>query len=596
MTDRPLKSVPSRALRLATRLATRLASRLATLIVACLTVCAPHAAMAGSELGIALPAGFQVASSPPIAIRGGLLMIDVTRSDAAVPWPDSVACTMDGRNIDPATMLAVTELLDRGVPSWTDPARWIAAAEPKDAARAWLVVRIPVDTASPLQLRGPHRSDQGADQSLRAVVVNPPAIGTLGWSPTRATPAQGHALAARHAPTEHFRARLSERGQGRPAPVPTGFEPDRLLADALADRWDAVLLSIDAVDPLSAQRLIHALASVATGTAEDGAELAVASWMADPASLDLLLTQTEGALRSGSRDRAAALARDWVETQPLVGLWVERCDPSGVVLGVVNGGLENRVLDATWLGGAVSTTIPVLSGEYRKALISWPAPGADVSTLLVKGPSREWRLQLPGPSVAASPPGIRFGPFFADATLPTAAAGVGAIAPDAWATEATLRRRPGGWEFFIQARRPESDSGRDEVVITLPAADVRIGILESGAPRLDLISTGQPLAAGASVVAQCEQASGRDSWVATVRIPSDWIGGARPAPGTVVPVGLSRRIAGIGRFAAIRPLLPWNERGHELWLDVGAWPLPDQNDAEGIAATIPGIAPSPAGP
>ena len=534
------------------------------------------AASDGPDL-VAIAAGgnFAVSWAPPTVLRGGLAMAIVERTNPESSWPQSFDVRVADHPVQSAPCLAIQPLATQGAPAWSDPVQWLAAAQPTDQSWAWIIVSIPVD--APRQLSWPCPSTPPFTSS----VLDPIAPGTLSVPDPVLDAGPGanleNASPAARAPAEHIRDRITARELGRAIAPEAGQPLDRTLAMALADRWDAALAGVAAVDPLAAERLVHALASVSKGAAEDGREVLIASWVSDPGQLDRLLTGLEQSTRDVGPESAAAFARAWVDDQPLVGVWIERLSQEGVVLGAMNGSFENRVLEATWLGADTTVTIPVLSGSYQSVVVPVPAEAASsLKTLLVTSPGREWRFAVPPAVVPAQAPGISFGPFFRTATLAETLQGVGSTATAEWATDARLRRRPSGWELAIEAHRPIADEGRDELIIDLPSRGARLVVPELGPIKIMSLASGQPLLDSPMNARRMERLSGADAWSVTIELPMAWMGGEHPPFGTFVPIAISRRIAGMGQFTPMRPLVPWNERGHDVVVDVGAWPLPDE--------------------
>lgn len=535
------------------------------------------------------PLPLRIVSAPPLALRSGRWMIAVERSDPSATWPTTCAVKLwDAESgaaqggVDPdAPLVALQELTDRGLTSWTDPLRWIVPVAPTTEARAWVLVRIPLNAPRELELlRSPGSETSDAGQRDRIQVVDPIAPGDLGVADLRhALPADARdqfAISQHRAPAEHIRDRLAARGVGAATAPIQGTALDMAFAEAVADRWDAALATIASVHPVAAERVVRSLGGVVHGSDESGRDILVAGWNSDPAQLDRLLSGMEDQVRThgavNGEIEAAQFAQRWFDDQPHLGVWTERQSDDGLVVGVINPGFEHQVVEATWIGSQQTTTMPVPSGSYRTFVIP-PATDSRSEALLVKGDDREWRLAAPPPVVPSAPPGMDCGHFVREATLADAMAGTVMLPPKEWSTRAIVRRRPNGWEVVVDAMRPQSGSGRDEVLIDFPAAATRIHLTESGPIRTTtLVAEGGPASAGADL--RVERASEADRWTAVVTLPMGWMGGDTPKAGTRVPLAVSRRIAGMGRFTPVRPLLPWNEQGHEITLDVSSWPMP----------------------
>lgn len=550
----------------------------------------------GSARGVCLldevtgqPLPLRIVSAPPLALRSGRWMMAVERSDPTAAWPTACAVKLweedsgvASGGVDPeAPLVALQELTDRGAASWTDPVRWIVPVAPTNEALAWVLVRIPLNAPRELELLRPANSTStDAGQFERIRVVDPIAPGDLGVGDVRhslsADTRDQFAAPQHRAPAEHIRDRLAARGVGAATAPIHGTALDMAFAEAVADRWDAALAMIASVHPVVAEQVVRSLGGVVHGADESGRDILVAGWNADPAQLDRLLAGMEDQVRThgavNGEIEAAQFAQRWFGDQAHLGVWTERQSEEGLVVGVLNPSFDHQVAEATWIGSQQTTTMPVPSGSYRTFVIPH-ATDAMSETLLVKGDDREWRLMAPPDAVPIAPPGIDCGPFVREAALADAMAGTVMLPPAEWATRAIVRRRPNGWEVALEAMRPHDAAGRDEVLIDFPAAATRIHLTESGPIQTtSLLPGGGPASAGAEL--RVDRASEADRWTAVVTLPMGWMGGEMPKAGMRVPLAISRRIAGLGRFTPVRPLLPWNEQGHEITLDVSSWPMP----------------------
>lgn len=511
----------------------------------------------------------KVVAVPPLAIRSGVLMIGLARTDPTVQWPESIDLQLDNGRIARGRVALLEEMKDRAAPTWTDPPAWFEPMIPSADSKsneAILLVRIPLDAPDVIRLGT-------LEWTIR--LVDPIAPGDLGirGTPNNQIP-QSHRYneAEPRCGAEHIRSRLAARGAGEAVAPMAGRELDRLYAEAVADRWDASLATLAKVDPLSAERIVQSIGGFASGVSATGEAIEIAAWETDPIRLDSLLNKLESAAAMDDAHALSTAAVQWLSAASPVAAWIERETDSAIVLGVLNGGFESVYIEASWIGGSANGeayAIPAAAGSYQTVEIDRSAEPSNTESeapiLFVQTGSHDFRLAMPPAVVPATPPAIDFGLFVRELTLSDGMAGQVRIAPSEWATHALLRRRPFGWELLIESARPVDDAGRDEIEIRIGSGGAgRFRVTEAGVLQIDR----SPNADTPTLRA----VSSKHSWSAAIAIPESWMGGHLPPVGTLVHIGIMRRIAALGRFTPLRALAPWNETGHELRVDVGAWP------------------------
>ncbi len=97
-----------------------------------------------------------VAVAPPVAIRGGDLVVPLASTDPTDEWPETVVATVDGVE----TEASVVWLVPRGLegPRWTSPQTPVAIVDRGEdeptIGNALAVIRVPEEGDGPIELLG----------------------------------------------------------------------------------------------------------------------------------------------------------------------------------------------------------------------------------------------------------------------------------------------------------------------------------------------------------------------------------------------------------------------------------------------------------
>lgn len=376
-------------------------------------------------------------------------------------------------------------------------------------------------------------------------------------------------------PAEHWRWALVAARQGAILGEARGNAPDRLWARHVASLWLGGLERIRAHS-----KGIHAdLLDVLAGTCEDADQhRTVGAWVMSPQELRALLAILVDPDRSDADAAQAALT--WMNTRWTCTTWVEEDFGERVRLAVANPTAGERVIRMEWVGSAGMSLPAAVVARPRSITRAWidrPAlqPSADPYVVdrmrsealeAMDGEVRK-RLVVGAREYPARPPGLSFGTFMPPLCLMDAQSGSIAPPPTDWRTSASLRRRGGRWELFLEAFRPEHapDAARDEVLVRIGDPEEPTHVVRVGAEGTLEVRAGSDAGVAAGFMAW------EDRWRARIELPEEWLPpsgtSARPLllsieriPGTARP----RQCAGVARPA-------WVPSAPPILVDLGAW-------------------------
>ncbi len=364
-------------------------------------------------------------------------------------------------------------------------------------------------------------------------------------------------------PFEWFRWVLIAEAKGEPAPAPPGDAASQLMARHVADLWRAGIARVER----QSRGVADAVRRWLTATCRDGSHATgpeVGAWLAEPGELASLLALLLDTSRSDDTIMRAVLA--WMDARTPLILWVES-DVGGVVgLAVANPLDEEAVLQVAWLG-ETEPPVAALVEPHRVGRVRIERPkrpttraaglGEEPEPLLLLVQCKRFskRIALSPGAVMTRPPGLQFGSFFPVMTLAEAESGRVAQVPNEWTTNATLRRRAGAWEIFIEAFAP-AGTPRAEDGVRLRAGGHECFVHADG--RVE---------AGAELV-EASIKDFPDRWRARVVIPADWL----PQLGETMPFRIGmRRELGAFRATAVMPLPAIDPSMPEVEVDLASW-------------------------
>jgi hypothetical protein len=488
-------------------------------------------AAAGPVRGIELGAG------DAIAVRGGVLMVPLVAQQPGDRWPARLELRLDdGRTLEGLVAWVEPSAAPRRA-RWTDDSRPLAVRPiaPADDTAAGggggapvLLARLPADGAGAAHLER---------QPLLLRWVDRPEAVAAGQPAMAAEPA--HDRPDPDDPFEHWRWVLLARSLERAAPDAARFGgPAALVAQHVADLWEAGLERLRQVDARAAARCLELLTRVCRDR-----EVSIAAWVADPgqtAALLALLHQPRSAA-----EVLAAQARAWCEAQPEILMWLESAGPDEVVLAMINRGAWPAVARLRWSGpGELPAAAEIEPGMLTRVHVDRPAAE---STPEEPGP-------LTAPAAAASPPflaidvgarsyAITVGPRVEAAQPPAAFAGAlrppltlaevhtgQSAPPSAHLTTVQVRRRLGRWEVFVECKFPGGAAGAaaedgpaDTVTLFVgpEAGGVALVIPQRGEPRLAEGTLPEEL--------QVHRRTHPDRWACRVVLPRRWLEAAPEA-------------------------------------------------------------------
>lgn len=350
-------------------------------------------------------------------------------------------------------------------------------------------------------------------------------------------------------------------------------EPLESIATLLELRWRTGLAWLAETDPVLASDVATALTRIATVNGVVRPAWTPSVVVGRAGGVDQLLSD----LLNNQLSVAARLARvdAWLMTQPRAMAWI--VDDAGLAnpgaglalsrAGVVDlagrGGIARAALNPDRPGPGV--TIAPLGSAVVVASDTLPRGSGAMTVSL-----GDWSIDL---SVAAGaliarPPGLRLAPFYAPWTLATWLTGSPAAPPADLATAALLTRRPdGAWELRIECRTPDGAAPAGDVVRVFFGSsrqarsvlrlDGRGFMIDELAPvDEDESPTRLPLAVRRN----------HDRWSCVIDVPSDVI-----ESGSLVRLGMERRLASGFRALWPRPALPEHDQPGRALVDLGDW-------------------------
>jgi hypothetical protein len=376
-------------------------------------------------------------------------------------------------------------------------------------------------------------------------------------------------------PAEHWRWTLLAERQGARIGDPRGDAADRLLAQYLAGLWLAGLERVRGASPGVHAELVELL----TGTSEDlDHGRTVGAWIARTSELRSLLGILVDEERSPQDAAQAALT--WARNRWTCTAWIEEDAGDRVLLAVANPLGGERVLRAEWAGGAGQSVPTAIVAKPRRITRTWldrPGlqPSADPyvvdrmraeSLELTDGAART-RLAVGAREYPVQPPALSFGSFVPGLSLAEAQAGALQPPPAEWRTTASLRKREGRWELFVEAFRPEGSAAAEEDRLTVrlgdPSAPTYAFVVSGDGALTMLVGPDEGIAAGFM--------AWQDRWRARIELPESWLPpitpGARPllvSAERVPGPGECRQTAGLARPS-------WTASAGAILVDLGAW-------------------------
>jgi hypothetical protein len=168
---------------------------------------------------------------------------------------------------------------------------------------------------------------------------------------------------------------------------------------------------------------------------------------------------------------------------------------------------------------------------------------------------------------------LSFGVFVPELSLAALQSGrIGGV-PVSFATEASLRRRAGRWELFVEARRPDPANRADPFVAAIDRAttsDVLVARIGSNSVRVTVRADGSFGVDGDPndelLVAVSPFA---DRWRCRIQIPPGWLPRS-DAPGAVAAIGVERRYGPL-RSSAVVSLPSIDVAIPQVEVDLGGW-------------------------
>ncbi|MDP1662586.1 MAG: hypothetical protein Q8L55_11795 [Phycisphaerales bacterium] len=381
-------------------------------------------------------------------------------------------------------------------------------------------------------------------------------------------------------PGDHWRAALLLRAMNPSTPAAADFEPAALntLARQQGDMWAGAIGRLARADTPVALQVARRLVQVAYLPTSDRSGGWGVLWCdADPRFLDSLISAPPGA--------SVTAAKSFLAGQPQALAWV--VDDAGLrdpfsggprsTLGLIS--LSEQRTNAAVAFGDRPPGDPVplrpLIGQALGGAGGQDQRGGPVVATMTAGPV-SIAVPVGSTPVAASPPGVLIGPFFADWTLrsfrdqqPRRTDGIaGSLVPSAGAggVSGGAGTPAAGWTLYLECRGAlgdDVDGERLRVWVgpsAAPTVAIDVSPLEAASVRdVDVRVDSAP-----SVPVVIGRIAG--GWCATVSLPAtavDSSGLLRIAVEHLNSAGM--------RSSWPRPMLPWQPEPGRLAIDAAAW-------------------------
>ena len=509
------------------------------------------------------------AMTQPAVAAGGVLAIPMQRAEGD-RWPERMR----------------VERVDGGAPI-DGTLAWIAASSPM-LERGWTraderlevrpIARAPADATIPgvVVLLAELPSDlRGGALRVAGTQIDPVWFPLAEPRPDARKPA----LAAGDTPTldrpdllapaEWFRWWLMADDADCSPPEPKGDRESVLYALHRAQLWQAGLDRVERVSPGVARELREHLTATCVDQRGDRT-VRVAAWIARADELAALLSTLLDVSRTDEQVMEAALTR--VRERVSVTCWVEADAGTSLRLACANPSPEPVRLRISWIESrfASPVEIQVDAGGVARRNLDRPAelmpdpltrnaaPGS--GTLLITGKGWETRVPVPPARIVPRPPGYAFGVLRPPLSLADAQRQRIAPPPAEWLTNASLRKRFGRWEVFVECLRPQS-TDLDELELVVAGEGV-------GSARVRVHEVGEPIVDGAPGIEapRVQRGSFSDRWRCMVEFPESWV----PRQGALM-LGVARSPGGAGtRQTGVIAVPDWMPIPLAT-LDAGAW-------------------------
>ena len=386
-------------------------------------------------------------------------------------------------------------------------------------------------------------------------------------------------------PGSWWRWALLAEHSGRRPPELRGDIRSQLLARHIAGLWRAGLARLRSESPGTASELLDLL--VARCTTERGD--VIAAWITDPTELRSILELMLDMRRENLMVVRSVLF--FLDARFPVVAWTTMETGVRVRVALANPTDGEQVVRVQWIEGDPVPSAAIIPPR-RVIEIDVDRPREPVvAPSIARGRPKpnelaffidrhQHRLKLRADRVEARPPGAQLGPFLSPMTLTGAWSGVSRISPRMWETNATLRKRDGAWELFLdcffdgQVRRM-----RDEVEIFLGSHGAPVRVIRLSSDGSMDFQPGSGRLRGAEATTRTHA----DRWRAVVRFDPKLVQSAGLAgrPG-IAQIGLRRLLDGRPISSAGGAVPPWDAVPPTFLVDLTTWGDIQPSGASGV--------------
>ncbi len=517
-------------------------------------------------------AEIRAALLPPVAIRGGDLIVPLVSDDGQDRWPVTLPVRLGDRRVVAEIAWIVPRAVER--PVWTTPSTPVSVVPtpndgPRPSGNPIAIVPVPIDATGEIELLGTAwspvwiRSDPPFDpEAAVASSLGPDADPTLDD------------------PMDWFRWTIRADLEDARPPSPVDVGPlGRRVAVAIAAEWRAGLERVAAESPGVAREIAERLVSTVVDPRRSLGDRLVAAWPTDARGLAGLRSLLIDPQRTPIEAARAGLA--WFDARPPFLGWVLRPGGDRVVLEIANPTPGEVVALASWTDAGQTQALVLPPRSLTRHEIERPRFGAGTppptEEIQLEASGRVQRLLLGSRAIAVRPPGASFGTLGLPRTLGAMEGDFVEAPPPEAGTTGLLRRRNGRWEVFIEARCPGRPADDDRITLIFGDVDRPVAVLEVRADGTTRVAAGDD---DGSLEVRIFRIEGR--WRAEVVLPETWLMGAigRVRTGAVM-IGLER--IGPGGFITFAgpPPPAWRREIPVLGFALGDWggaPAPAESD------------------
>lgn len=491
-------------------------------------------------------------------------------------WPEQMSVLTESGAAVTGSVAFLIIRRDEREPFWTQANPFYDAVPPSAlaaeltaAAAPVLLIALPENSGDTLRL---------GDQVLRPRWVGPFRRRTEPQEPTAHGAGSASSRAAQDpgatsspgsfdtpdpvAPREMFRWDMLAGRDGVRLPSPPEEERSRLLGEHYVGLWRAAMSRLGDVDSEVESQLCDLMCGSARGFLADGRDLSIAAWRQRDDEADILLSMILDFERSD--EDVVRSVQAWMGACEGVVCWIESRLDDGALIAAANPTRAALTVSCGWAGSTELAPQQHTIGPRELRFIRLPTPAdlrpTDPAEIAVTQGGRQSNMLVQPAVTIAHPPGVPFGILQNPLRLIDVQTGASSIPAPASRTTASLRRRPGGWEIFVECLRDPSatedlvriELGQEPRLVVELTDEGISGVQPDGVSRPSVFSW-----------------KGSDRWRARIEIPREVFPHAG-SNGQFFQISVDRILDGV-RQTAFRAVGPWTSNAPSATIDLSSW-------------------------